>query len=219
MSSPEPAAGEHSVFGCNPTTPFLRRVCGGRTLARTCLGIRLPDSPSAFSKIHSVFVIAIFVPFLFASAAAEKLQITNAPTAATPLLECDPTEIKWVGGSPPYIALAVDHHEGVICSIRRLDWIIADMDYDEQADDGDVLSAQPASTLARAPSALHPQAAMLGKATPAITLRTPDMTGADAATRFRAMVERLALVEAALTARDEDLPPNYSPGLNIVDEG
>ncbi|KAJ7629091.1 hypothetical protein FB45DRAFT_868034 [Roridomyces roridus] len=30
--------------------------------------------------------------------------------------------------------------------------------------------------------------------------------------QFRAMAERLALVEAALTARGEDLPPNYSPG-------
>ncbi|KAJ7629095.1 hypothetical protein FB45DRAFT_1029139 [Roridomyces roridus] len=71
------------------------------------------------------------------------------------------------------------------------------------------------------PAVIETQAAMLEKANASVSaVRVPVVTspvgrsGSNSATGapLQAVVARLALVEAALTARAEDLPPDYSPG-------
>ncbi|KAJ7629089.1 hypothetical protein FB45DRAFT_919967 [Roridomyces roridus] len=68
------------------------------------------------------------------------------------------------------------------------------------------------------PAVIESQAAMLEKANALAGSRVPaapdpiSSSNPVTETQFRAMADRLAVVEAALTARDEDLPPNYTPG-------
>ncbi|KAJ7629094.1 hypothetical protein FB45DRAFT_1059693 [Roridomyces roridus] len=76
------------------------------SLSKRMHGLRLRrHSESISSKMRSLFLVMLVIATLPAGAAAQQIQI-NAPTAANPARQCEPFNITWTGGTPPYTLAA-----------------------------------------------------------------------------------------------------------------